>query len=296
MQVRVAKNAGFCFGVRRAVQTVFSLLEAHPDAKIYTMGKLIHNRLLVEELEAKGVTTLSEEDDLSPIFSGANATNRAYIVVRAHGIPLDVEEKIKAQCEQNGYVEMVDCTCPYVKNIHKTVEKYATSDRTLVIAGDPCHPEVKGIRSYAKGKVEIYNTQEAMQGANFYGKSIVMVAQTTQNLIELAKMQKFLQNSCKNPLICDTICSVTEIRQTETAKLAKEVDCMLVIGGRDSSNTKKLFEISKANQPNTFFMESLADFPFDTVQSHWIVGVTAGASTPDGTIEEVKEYVTKRDS
>ncbi len=294
MQVKVAKNAGFCFGVRRAVQTVFELLESEPNATIYTMGKLIHNRLLVEELESKGVVTLKEDDDLKEVFSQANESTPAVIVLRAHGIPLDLEEKIKAECEKNPYVKMVDCTCPYVKNIHKTVEKYATKDRTLVIAGDPCHPEVKGIRSYAKGNVEIYNTLEAMQSANFHEKHIIMVAQTTQNLTELEKMQKFLQNTCKSPLICDTICNVTEIRQTETAALAKEVDCMLVIGGKDSSNTKKLYEISKTYQPNTFFLESVADFPVNTVQSHWTVGVTAGASTPDGTIEEVKKYVTKR--
>ncbi len=294
MQVKVAKNAGFCFGVRRAVQTVTKLLASHPGARIYTMGKLIHNRLLIEELEAKGMVTLDESADLSAIFQTANETNPAFIVVRAHGIPLDTEQQIAAGCEKNPHVKMVDCTCPYVKNIHKTVEKYATADKTLVIAGDPCHPEVKGIRSYAKGNVEIYNTLQDIQGANFYGKSIVMVAQTTQNLSELEKIERFLQTSCQNPLICGTICNVTEIRQAETAALAREVDCMLVIGGKDSSNTKKLYEISKAYQPNTFFMESMADFPHDAVKSHFTVGVTAGASTPDGTIQEVERYVKER--
>lgn len=284
--LRLAKSAGFCFGVRRAVQTVYELLEKEPNTKIYTLGKLIHNRLLVEELEQKGVTVL-EEETLS-LAEGANAAQPAVIVVRAHGIPLPLQKRIEAMCCENPYLRMVDCTCPYVKNIHKTVAEHATPERHLIIIGDQKHPEVVGIRSYAAGEVTVCASCEELQRLDFCEKYIVMVAQTTQKLTEWRKCQKFLENYCTNRLIFDTICNVTENRQNETVRLAKEVDCMLVLGGRDSSNTKKLFEVARAVQPNTYFLESAADFPYAAVKPQMTVGMTAGASTPDGMIEEVK--------
>ncbi len=293
MIIKVARHAGFCFGVRSAVNTVYDLLNAAPKRKIYTLGKLIHNRLLIEALEEKGVTVL-ENDRIEAAFAAADASHPASIVIRAHGIPKDLQAQLEALCAQNPHVELVDRTCPNVKTIHQTVEKYATADRHLIIFGNPEHPEVLGIRSYAAGKVTVCPDLATLQAQNLCGKSIVMVAQTTQNLAEWRKCQQFIENLCTNALIFDTICKVTEQRQNETAVLAKEVDCMMVIGGHDSSNTKKLYEIAKAIQPNTYFLESPADLPVGAVKPQNTVGMTAGASTPDGMIEEVKTMMNEQ--
>lgn len=294
MEIKVAQYAGFCFGVERAVNTVYDVLKKNEGKKIYTLGLLIHNPVMIEDLRKKGVEPV-EEDELDRILS--NDPENIIFVIRAHGVKKELMEKIAASG-----ATLVDCTCPFVSKIHSIMTKHTSEQTITLLFGTEQHPEVIGISSHIKGEYFIFDSCEklkniisGLENEKICTKMFILASQTTQNLAEYKKCQEFLKKVCTNPLIFDTICSVTENRQLEVNTLSKKCDAMLVIGGRNSSNTKKLFEISRRNNPQTFFVEHFTDIPKNITRMP-IVGITAGASTPGYMIEEVKKIMSEQEN
>ena len=285
MEVKVAKTAGFCFGVQRAVDKVYELIGSCPD-KLFTLGPIIHNEEVVNDLEKKGVRVASE-DDLRTLPEGST------VVIRSHGVGKEVYDHL----EECG-LSYVDVTCPFVLKIHRIVEKESKAGAHIVIIGDPEHPEVVGICGWCMGPYTVIRTeQDALDFVPPAGKNICIVSQTTFNynkfkdLVEILSKKRY-DNTVLNILnILNTICNATEERQREAKSIAGEVDTMLVVGGRHSSNTQKLFEICKKECENTYYIQTPVDLDSDMFQCSSYVGITAGASTPKKIIEEVQEHV-----
>lgn len=298
MEITVAKYAGFCFGVERAVSTVEEMIKNKDEKKIYTVGTLIHNPEITEKFKSRGVVAL-EEDDIDKILESDE--NNIAFVIRAHGVKKEIEEKIKsAKKERN--ISLVDCTCPFVSKIHKIMDENTTEDTFTFLFGSTSHPEVIGIASHIKGERFIFDTYDELsdffksdKAKNIPEKMTLLASQTTQNLSEYKKCQEFIKKVCTNTLIFDTICSVTENRQREVEKISKTSDAVLVIGGKNSSNTKKLYDISKKNNDMTFFVERFCDIPKNITQMSK-VGIAAGASTPGYMIEEVKKIMSEQEN
>ena len=285
MKVKVAKTAGFCFGVQRAVDKVYELIDSCPD-RLFTLGPIIHNEEVVNDLEKKGVRVASEEE-LKTLPEGST------VVIRSHG----VGKKVYDQLEECG-LSYVDVTCPFVLKIHRIVEKESKAGSHIVIIGDPDHPEVVGICGWCIGPYTVIRTkQDALDFVPPEGKNVCIVSQTTFNynkfkdLVEILRKKRY-DNTVLNILnILNTICNATEERQREAKSIAGEVDTMLVVGGRHSSNTQKLFEICKKECGNTYYIQTPVDLDSEMFQCSSYVGITAGASTPKKIIEEVQEHV-----
>ena len=285
MEVKVAKTAGFCFGVQRAVDKVYELIDSCQD-RLFTLGPIIHNEEVVNDLEKKGVRVASEEE-LKTLPKGST------VVIRSHG----VGKKVYDQLEECG-LSYVDVTCPFVLKIHRIVEKESKAGSHIVIIGDPDHPEVVGICGWCIGSYTVIRTkQDALDFVPPEGKNVCIVSQTTFNynkfkdLVEILREKRY-DNTVLNILnILNTICNATEERQREAKSIAGEVDTMLVVGGRHSSNTQKLFEICKKECENTYYIQTPVDLDSDMFQCSSYVGITAGASTPKKIIEEVQEHV-----
>lgn len=293
MEIKTARYAGFCFGVSRAVKEVQKLAaEKAENERIYTLGKLIHNPHVVSQLEAAGVKVI-DELMLTEVCASAVASSPVTIVIRTHGAPRQITDLLAKAAEENPYLTVTDCTCPYVRKIHEIVERETDEDTVLVVIGNPDHPEVQGIVSHAAGQSLVFPCAEAINLANLHNKKCIIVAQTTQKLGEWNKCQKILKNLCTNSKIFDTICSVTENRQTETDKLAQTVDLMVVIGGRESSNTHGLLVTAQKHLSNCVLIESAAELDPKLVKSARAIGITAGASTPGDIIEEVKNTMSE---
>ena len=275
MQITLAKTAGFCFGVNRAVNMLYDLVESGVD--VCTFGPIIHNPQVISDLESKGVNILENITD---------AVNNKKVVIRTHG----VERSILEYCENNS-LDYIDATCPFVKKIHKIVRENSKEDLPVLIAGDKKHPEVVGIKSYCAGDCFVFNScdelDEILKNNKFDPqKPFLVVSQTTFSTKEWKKCVKKINLHYTNAIIFDTICSATEERQAEALLLSKKNDAMIIIGGRTSSNTAKLKAVCEPNCP-TYLIETakeLLDIAFCDVQS---IGVTAGASTPDSIIKEV---------
>lgn len=285
MEVTVAKSAGFCFGVKRAVDTVYREIESG-EKPVYTFGPIIHNEQVVEDLENRGVQVIHSEDELEGLSGGT-------VVIRSHGVSRDVCEKIEARG-----MKIVDATCPFVKKIHRIVDEEGRKGRHVVIIGSADHPEVQGIMGWASGPVTVMHTaEEAESFVPENGKPISIVAQTTFNynkfkdLVEILCKKRYDNNVLNILNILNTICNATEERQREAKNIAGEVDTMLVVGGRHSSNTQKLFEICKKECGNTYYIQTPVDLDSEMFQCSSYVGITAGASTPNKIIEEVQEHV-----
>ena len=285
MEVKVAKTAGFCFGVQRAVDKVYELIDSCPD-RLFTLGPIIHNEEVVNDLEKKGVRVASEEE-LKTLPEGST------VVIRSHG----VGKKVYDQLEECG-LSYVDVTCPFVLKIHRIVEKESKAGSHIVIIGDPDHPEVVGICGWCIGPYTVIRTkQDALDFVPPEGKNVCIVSQTTFNynkfkdLVEILRKKRY-DNTVLNILnILNTICNATEERQREAKSIAGEVDTMLVVGGRHSSNTQKLFEICKEECENTYYIQTPVDLDSEMFHHSSYVGITAGASTPKKIIEEVQEHV-----
>ena len=285
MEVKVAKTAGFCFGVQRAVDKVYELINSCPD-RLFTLGPIIHNEEVVNDLEKKGVRVASEEE-LKTLPEGST------VVIRSHG----VGKKVYDQLEECG-LSYVDVTCPFVLKIHRIVEKESKAGSHIVIIGDPDHPEVVGICGWCIGPYTVIRTkQDALDFVPPEGKNVCIVSQTTFNynkfkdLVEILRKKRY-DNTVLNILnILNTICNATEERQREAKNIAGEVDTMLVVGGLHISNTQKLFEICKKECENTYYIQTPVDLDSDMFQCSSYVGITAGASTPKKIIEEVQEHV-----
>ncbi|MBR5528197.1 MAG: bifunctional 4-hydroxy-3-methylbut-2-enyl diphosphate reductase/30S ribosomal protein S1 [Clostridia bacterium] len=294
-KVLLAENSGFCFGVRRAVDAVEKLI-ADGEKHIFTVGELIHNPTYLERLRARGVEICREED----ILSTAERYPDAVFVIRAHGLP----RAVSSMLEERG-LRYVDATCPFVKKIHRIVESNSDEKTDTIIIGDKNHPEVEGIKSYAHGRVFICSDEkELAECCEIIGNDDqncpIMVSQTTFNLKKYENYQKLIKKLYTKPKIFDTICSVTENRQNEAGKLAGISDVMLVLGAKQSSNSKKLYDICRDICKATYFAETAEDVPFaeigrfyrDNFCGNFTAGITAGASTPDDIIEEVKIRMT----
>ncbi len=275
MQITLAKTAGFCFGVNRAVTMLYDLV--NDGVKVSTLGPIIHNPQVISDLESRGVKILESAESASP---------DAKIVIRTHG----VEKDVLSFCEEKHF-DYIDATCPFVKKIHKIVNENSKPDLPVLIAGDKNHPEVVGIKSYCKGKCYVFNSAAELDSifnnVDFDEKNpFIVVSQTTFSTKEWEKCVKKIKILYTNAFIFDTICNATEERQAEALLLSQKNDIMIIIGGRTSSNTAKLKAVCEPNCP-TYLIETakeLLDIDFCGVNS---IGVTAGASTPDGIIKEV---------
>ena len=278
MEVVVAKSAGFCFGVKRAVETVYE--EVGKGKKIYTYGPIIHNEEVVKDLEEKGVVVLENEEQLKNLKEGT-------VIIRSHG----VEQRIQKMIEEQG-LECIDATCPFVKRIHKIVKEAGENNMEVVIAGNPGHPEVEGIVGWTDATATILETvEEAKAFEKKTDTPVCMVSQTTFNYKKFQDIVEIFEKKGYNGSVVNTICNATEERQTEARKIAASVDVMIVIGGKHSSNTRKLYEICKQECENTYFIQTLDDLHLEIPKSVQLVGITAGASTPKKIIEEVQNYV-----
>ena len=283
LKINLSQYAGFCPGVRNADKTVRAAIRAK-NSRTYTLGHLIHNRLYNEELEAMGVRSI-DFDDVEGTYLEDQSIPMT-LIIRTHGITKEKYEHLKGFEDQHEGFTLIDATCPFVKKIHKIAEENTDENTVFLLFCDPNHPEAIGIMSYANGDKFAFSSFDEFASYSFGNKLPILCAQTTQNLVEFKKIKKFLENLCTNAKIFDTICSVTENRQNEAIKLAKESDLMLVIGGHESSNTKKLYELCSLQCP-TVWIESITDLQTDFPDNAKCVGITAGASTPDGIITEV---------
>ncbi len=287
--ITLAKYAGFCFGVKRAVDTVYDILKQNDGSKIYTLGKLIHNPTVVAELEEKGVRVI-DSTDFESIYEKACAGERSTVIIRTHGVSKQISTQLNDYAEKCENFKVCDLTCPFVKKIHNIVDESPRNCLTLIF-GDEKHPEVEGIKSFAAGDSFIFSSAEQLKNmlSNLENSSncIIMVSQTTQNMAEWRNCQEILRKLYTNAKIFDTICSTTENRQTETESLAKTVDMMVVIGGRNSSNTTKLYHTAMNRCKRTYHIENAAEAASIPVQKGDKIGITAGASTPDSIIQEV---------
>ena len=271
--------------MRRADETVRDCIKnANEGERIYTLGHLIHNRLYNEELESIGVSSIDYED-VEKIYRSAPEKPMT-LIIRTHGITKEKNDFLLHLDQENENFRVIDATCPFVKKIHKIAEENTSDDTCFLLYCDPNHPEAIGTMSYARGEKLPFSSLEELRAYPMGDKLPILCAQTTQNLVEFKKIKKFLKNLCTNAKIFDTICSVTENRQNEATKIAKESDLMIVIGGRESSNTHKLYDLCSKECP-TVWIESITDLLTDFPDNAKCVGITAGASTPDGIITEV---------
>ena len=279
MEVQIAKTAGFCFGVERAVNSVYEQIEK--GGKIYTYGPIIHNESVVEDLAKKGVEVIASEEELKHVKDGT-------VILRSHG----VEKRIYDILEKNG-IAYVDATCPFVKKIHKIVEKASNEGDTIIIVGNPAHPEVEGICSYVNGDFYVVESVEEAAALNLAkDKKITIVSQTTFNSTKFKDIVDIFDKKGYYSSVVNTICNATAERQSEAKTIAAEVDAMIVIGGSHSSNSRKLFEICSKECNLTFFIQTKDDLNrVELPESVELVGITAGASTPNNIIEEVQKHV-----
>ena len=280
MEVIKAKSAGFCFGVKRAVDTVYQQVEKQEALPIYTYGPIIHNEEVVKDMEKKGVVVLRTEEEL-------NALGKGTVIIRSHGVAKNVYDRLE---EKN--IRIVDATCPFVKKIHNIVQKHSKEGNSIIIIGNPDHPEVQGIKGWAGDDVcVIQNAEEAQKFVALNGKKLCIVAQTTFNYNKFKDLVEILEKKSYDIIVLNTICNATKERQTEARSIAETVDAMIVIGDKHSSNTQKLFEICRKACNNTYYIQTLGDLDLNQLGSVETVGITAGASTPNNIIEEVQNNV-----
>ncbi len=284
MEIILAKTAGFCFGVKRAVDTVYSEIENESTSRVYTYGPIIHNEEVVKDLESRGVNVLSEE-----MISCGKGLDNAKTVIRSHGVGRDVYDRLNDMG-----VSIVDATCPFVKKIHKIVDEESSRGSRIIIVGDKAHPEVKGIMGWCNNEPEVINSlKEAEKIDVLEGEKVVLVAQTTFNSIIYKDLVEFFRKKDYNVCVYNTICNATWERQEEARQLAASVDVMIVIGGTNSSNTQKLYDISRKECKNTYYIQTLVDLDLTVIKSAKRVGITAGASTPNNIIKEVYDSMSE---
>ena len=278
MEIRLAKTAGFCFGVKRAVDKVYEQIEK--EKKIYTFGPIIHNEAVVADLERKGVEVIEDVESLSKIKEGS-------VVIRSHGVSREIYDILTKQ-----ELECIDATCPFVKKIHRIVEKESGEGKQIIIIGNDSHPEVEGIKGWCQNAAIVIESASQAQNLKLpENQKVCTVSQTTFNYNKFQELVEIIFKKGYDINVVNTICNATEERQTEAAAIAEEVDAMIVIGGTHSSNTRKLFEICKEKCENTFYIQTLDDLYGKLPGGIGSVGITAGASTPNNIIEEVQNYV-----
>lgn len=281
MEIKLAKSAGFCFGVKRAVDKVYEQIENNPGKPIYTYGSIIHNEEVVKTLTNKGVKVLNTEEDISRISQGV-------VVIRSHGVGKHIYDILK----QNRNIEIIDATCPFVKKIHKIVKEQTKQGNQIIIIGNEKHPEVLGIKGWGNSQtIVIEATSQIEKLEDLKKKKIYIVAQTTFNYNKFQDIVEKISKKGYDVCVLNTICNATQERQIEAKQIAKEVEAMIVIGDKHSSNTQKLYEICQNECENTYHIQTLGDLKPGWVSSVRSVGITAGASTPNNIIEEVHTNV-----
>lgn len=278
MEVILAKTAGFCFGVKRAVDLVNEEIQKG-SSPIYTYGPIIHNEEVVNEFKNQGVIVMEEKGISYP---------KGTVIIRSHGVTRAVEDKLKS----DGHT-IIDATCPFVKKIHRAVDEHSRNGEYIIIIGNPSHPEVLGIIGWING--DNYSVISSIEEAdnlsvNLEG-TICIVSQTTFNHNKFQELVEIIKEKGYHNIVLNTICDATNKRQVEAAEIASKVDAMLVIGSKNSSNTQKLYEICKTQCNDTYYIQTAADFQSTDISSIESVGITAGASTPNNIIEEVQKNV-----
>ncbi len=277
MEVILAKTAGFCFGVKRAMDMAG---EQVGKEHIYTFGPIIHNEEVVEDLKQKGIGVIHSLKEAADVPPGT-------IIIRSHGI----DKKTYTKLLELGW-NIIDATCPFVKKIHRIVEEESGQGTQIVIIGNEHHPEVEGIMGWCKTPPVVIDTDE--KAFHFYKKNVkklCIVSQTTFNYKKFQDLVEIITKKGYDIVVRNTICNATEDRQTEARALAQKADAMIVIGGKNSSNTQKLFEICKEECENTYYIQTLRDLDLNKFSCAGCVGITAGASTPNNIIQEVHTNV-----
>lgn len=280
MQIIRADVLGFCFGVRRAVEYALKALEENKDKKVYSLGPLIHNEIVLQNLKDKGLIILSE-DDLESVIP------QSVVIIRAHGVSPDV---VKVLEDKN--CTIVNATCPRVNASQKMVEKNSAAGRTILLTGDSNHGEVKGIAGYAKSHFILLQSEEDAESLSKGSGEAVLLSQTTFSPLLFEKISKIAGQKYEKLTICNTICPATKERQDSLLELCGRVEGVLVIGGKNSANTIRLFQTAAKNCPKAAHIQSADDIPQEFF-SLKTIGITAGASTPDQIIEEVEKRLYK---
>lgn len=282
LNILLAKTAGFCFGVDRAVNSVYESVKKY-KMPVYTLGPIIHNNEVVQDLSNKGVKTIQDLNEF--------VDNDAVLIIRSHGVSSEVYDKIKSN-----NILSVDMTCPYVKKIHRIVKEHCENGYKIIIVGDKNHPEVIGINGWCNNSAVIVNSLEECYVLEKYDK-ICIVAQTTFSIEKWEEIKNFLiHNKCNEYVEFNTICSATSERQREAAEIAKKVDVMIIIGGKHSSNTQKLYNICEQYCKNCHHIETVNDLNLDKIKKYENIGITAGASTPNWVINTVVDMLNNIDN
>lgn len=276
MEITVAKSAGFCFGVQRAVDSVYKELEEN-SGKIYTFGPIIHNEQVVEDLNKRGIEVIDTVEQLKKIKEGT-------VVIRSHGVAKEIYDILEQQ-----KLKMVDATCPFVKKIHNIVLDESNNGKTIIIIGNDNHPEVEGIKGWVNGEVIVINKEEQIEKLSLPEQTkACIVSQTTFNHNKFKYLVEIIRKKGYDITVVNTICNATHVRQVEAQKISSKVDGMIVIGGKNSSNTQKLYNICRNECENTFYVQTVKDLNLHELKSLKSIGITAGASTPKNIIEEVR--------
>ena len=274
MEILIANNAGFCFGVKRAVKLAEKTLnENKNNEKVYSYGELIHNPQVVQKFDKKGLKIINDYEK----------EDKGTIVLRSHGIHPSIKEKMI-----NLGHKCIDCTCPVLLNIYRKIEKKVKDGYEIIIIGDENHPEIKAMVGYCGDKYCVINTKEEAEMIK-NKKNLYIISQTTNLVEKFFQFSDIIKDRNENVIIENTICDATSKRQNSCEEISKKVDCMIVIGGYSSSNTNKLYDVAKKHCKNVYRIETFLDLPLKDMVKYKKIGLTAGASTPDWLIEEVVE-------
>ena len=298
MKLTVASHAGFCFGVRRATEAVENAIK-EGKSHIYTLGRLIHNDGYCRSLREAGVSEITAAD-IPALCERARSGEAITVVIRAHGEVDSLVKQLRACEAESPALRVLDCTCPFVEKVRRIAGEHSGEGKIFYLLGTEGHPEVRGILSCAEDGI-VFSDADHLQrllnntaGSEMTNKTVSIASQTTQKLSEWKKSLEILKKVYTNAQIFDTICSVTEERQTEAAALAERSDTMIVIGSKSSSNTLKLYEVCRAKCPRTYLVESAADLQAIDFSGSQTVSITAGASTPYSVIQEVEETMAEQ--
>ncbi len=273
--ILLAESAGFCMGVSLALSKLNMALEQISHRQIFTFGPIIHNPQVLAFYKEKGVRITEDWNEPEP---------GDIVLIRAHGIPLKIEDKLTKR-----NVSIIDATCPKVKKAQLLIAKDSQSYECLLLYGESDHPEVKGLLSYANSRAHLFEDMKQLKSLNIEaGKHYRLAAQTTQDKEQFELISAYLQKKLAHDLlILDTICDATKNRQVETIEIAKQVDCMIVVGGKDSGNTRRLCKVAMEHCSACFHIETENEISLDIISGFSSFGLTAGASTPDDTINKV---------
>jgi len=278
MEIKLAKTAGFCMGVRRAVDTVLDVSQHETGRKIYTYGPLIHNPQTIELLKSRGITAIQSIDEIPD-------RQNALLIIRAHGIAPGERKKIK----ESG-VKIIDATCPKVGYVQAIIKKHTALDYTVIIAGDREHPEVDGLWGYTEGRGIVVSTLEDAEKIPALEK-VCIVAQTTQDSDHYREIVRKIQQKNPQAVVFNTICSSTEKRQEEIISLAAEMDALFVVGGKNSANTRRLADLARKQNTPTFHIETVKELKNIDLSPYKSIGVSAGASTPNWIIDQITDHL-----